>query len=58
LLTRQPIRCGQGEHEHGEEDMHVHRPRSCLGRMLQTPLLLALLDTTILTFPRISWSRV
>ena len=40
LLTLQPVRRRQGEHQQGEQDVHAHRPRGFLGRMLQTPLLL------------------
>jgi hypothetical protein len=48
LLTLQTVHRRQGEHQQGEEGVHAHRPRRFLGRMLQAPLLLALLDTAIL----------
>ena len=48
LLTLQPVRRRQGEHEQGEQHVHAHRPRRFLGRMLQAPLLLTLFATTIL----------
>jgi hypothetical protein len=48
LLTLAPIGGRQGEHQQGEQDVHAHRACRVLGRMLQTPLVLALLDTVIL----------
>jgi hypothetical protein len=53
LLTLPPIGGCQGEQQQSEHHMHAHRPRCFLGRMRQTPLLLTLFDTAILTFHRI-----
>ena len=45
LLTRQPVGGRQGTHQQGEEDVHAHRPRAFLGRMLQTPWLRVFLES-------------
>jgi hypothetical protein len=48
LLSLQAVRRRQRAHPHGEDDVDTHRPGSFLGRMLQAPLLFALLDTAML----------
>jgi hypothetical protein len=48
LLTRQPVRGRQGKHQHGEDDVHAHRPRGVLGWMPQFPRLFRLLHTAVL----------
>lgn len=48
LLTLEPIRRGQREHQQREDHMHPHRACGFLGGMAQLPLLLGFLNTTVL----------
>jgi hypothetical protein len=53
MLTLQAVRCPQGAHQYSEDEVHAHRPRRFLGRMLEAPLLLALFDTAMLDQPAV-----
>jgi hypothetical protein len=47
-LTWPPIRCGQGEQQQGDHDVHAHRPRGFLGRRFHAPRRLTVLDIAML----------